>query len=106
MTETLFNESGQLPDSSGVIYTCPADTQTIVSLITYVNSGAGPNNVNLYFRPSGGTDRSIMEQDLALATLDLKEIRGPITMLEGDTLEADATNPSEVDFAIFGVQIT
>lgn len=94
---------GQLPNAKGTLYTVPAVTQTIAVLITLVNSGAGTNNVNIYIN-SGGTSRRISVLDQPMGTGEKIEIRGPFTLEAADLIEGDATNATEVDYTINGVE--
>ena len=92
---------GQLANSKGTLYTTPASTQTIVKSITFYNSGAGANVVNLYIKP-GATSRQLMKR--TIITLDAAQWTTEITLEAGDLIEGDATTANEVDYTISGTQ--
>ena len=93
---------GQLANSKGTIYKTPASTQTIIKRITLVNTNTATENVNLYFKASGGTSRRIIVQDVPLAAKALLIMDDEVTMEAADILEGDTTTASKVDFVISG----
>ena len=92
---------GQLSNSKGTLYTCPASTQAIVVAITLYNSGAAQNVCRLYVKP-GATSRVVHR--VALETLEHSQFITRITLEAGDLIEGDATSASEVDYTINGTQ--
>ncbi len=56
---------GQLPSSTGDLYTSGAD-ETVVASITLVNTNTSAEAVNLYLLPSGGTARRLIPKDMSL----------------------------------------
>jgi hypothetical protein len=98
--------SGQLAGAKATIYTCPALTTAIVRLVTYVNTGAAANTVNLYFKESAGTSRRIIPEDMSLSAGFSMEEANVITMSAGDELEGDSSTAAEVDYYISGVEKT
>jgi hypothetical protein len=95
---------GQLAASKTTIYTVPAATTTTVVTIVLVNTGAGDNSVNLYV--NNGTSRRIIPKDTTLVTGNMLETDRPYTLEAGDLIEGDATNATEVDYTIHGVERT
>lgn len=95
---------GQLANSKGTIYTVPASTQAIIKSITLVNTNTTTENINLYFKASGGTSRRVVVQDVPIAAKGLLIMDDEITMEAADTLEGDTTTVSKVDFVISGVE--
>ena len=57
---------GQLPSSTGDLYTSGADA-TVLAGITLVNTNISAEAVNLYLLPSGGTARRILPMNLSLS---------------------------------------
>lgn len=97
---------GQLPDVKGTLYTTPASTSTIVRNIILVNTGAGVNTVNLYYKKSAGTSRRICPKDLSLATGASAEIEICPNLEAAGVIEGDASTAAEVDYTISGIEHT
>ena len=95
---------GQLANTKGTIYTCPASTQAIIKTITLVNTNSTAEAVNLYFKASGGTSRRIIPVDNSLAASNLLIMDDEVTLEAADILEGDTTTASKVDYVINGVQ--
>ena len=95
---------GQLPNSKGTLYTTPASTQAIVQSIILVNTGSGANLVNLYKKASGGTSRRLITKDTSVAAGNALVVSVRPTLEAGGLIEGDATNATEVDFTINGVE--
>lgn len=98
---------GQLPNAKGTLFT--ATVATIVKGIILTNTGAGANLVNLYFKRNGGTSRRIIPKDTSLSTGDTLFWGGDVEIVvldAGGVIEGDATNATEVDYVISGVQRT
>ena len=113
MTITILNlGNGQLPSSTGVLYTVPASASTNVKSIVLVNaSTANTEQVNLYYVPSGGTKRHLIPLNWTLypsvnGASSVLEVMQNLTMGAGDAISGDATNASTVDYVISGVQFT
>ena len=97
---------GQLAAAKATIYTAPALTSTIVTSIILVNTGAGANAVNLYYKKSAGTSRRICPKDLSMAIGAAFEDIPPFNIEAGGLIEGDATNATEVDYVISGIEHT
>jgi hypothetical protein len=96
---------GFLPIATGVLYTVPALTDTIIKTITLVNTDASPVDVNLYIN-SSGTNRKIIPSDMQLKAGYSLETDEEYTLEAGDTVRGDADTASVVDFTIHGVEET
>lgn len=93
---------GQLGASKATLYTAPAATQTVVSIISLVNTDSSARTVNIYFKASGGTSRRIIPKDLSLAiganfVHDIK-----VTLEAADIIEGDASAADVVDYVLSG----
>lgn len=97
---------GQLANSKGEIYPCPAATQAVIKKITLVNTDSSARAVNLYFKASGGTSRRIIPKDYSLAVGALLVLDSFVveTLEAGDILEGDAAAATVVDYVISGVE--
>ena len=96
---------GQLAATKGTIYTCPAATQTIVQSITLVNTHSSALTVNIYFKASGGTSRSIIPKDTSLAAGAMMECLDKAKTLEAaDILEGSGGTAAKIDYVISGIQ--
>jgi hypothetical protein len=97
---------GQLPSSVGDLYTVPANKQTIVNTITFVNVHTADISVNLYSKKSGGTARNIIPKDLEMEPGDQMIFDDEINLEAGGKLQADATIADKVDYIISGMEKT
>jgi hypothetical protein len=95
--------NGQLPNAKGTLYTCPAATQTLVKTINLVATNIS-RTINIYIKRV--TSRRIIAKDTNLdITLELA-IERNIILEAGDLIEGDASAAAEVDYLIFGTEIT
>ena len=92
---------GQLPATTGDLYTVPAGTTEKI-VMTFVNTGAGNNDINIYIQRSGGTARLISPKDMTLATSEklIFDKEDEVTLSEGDKIQGNSTNANEVDYLI------
>lgn len=97
---------GQLADAKGTLYTVPADTQTIIKTISYVNTDGSARTVNLYIKPSGGTSRRIIPMNMSLGAGYMMVYDDEITLEVADEIEGDASLAAAVDYVINGVEKT
>jgi hypothetical protein len=106
MTITIKNlGNGQLPSSTGDLYTVPAATTAWVKIITLVNTNTVAETVNLYYLKSGGTARRIVTMNYSLSAGYYLEA-STISMGAGDKIQGDATDASKVDYVISGFEIS
>jgi len=95
---------GQLAAAKATLYTCPADTQTIIKTITLVNTDSSARNVNLYVNT--GTSRRIIPQNMELGVNYCFIFDDELTLEAGDLIEGDASATNVVDYVINGVEET
>ena len=96
---------GQLPAATGVLYTVPASTQTIIKTMIFVNTNVAVRTINIFLK-TGGTNRRIVPKDLSLKAQYLMETDQEYTLEAGDTVEGDASAASSIDFTIHGIEET
>ena len=96
---------GRLPATTGILYTVPALTQTIIKTITLVNTDSATRAVNLFLKPSG-TNRRIIPKDLSLGAGFSLETDRDYTLEAGDTIKGDASLAVVVEFTINGIEET
>jgi hypothetical protein len=100
---------GQLAASTGDLYTVPASTNALVSLISLVNIDTVSRVVNLYVKVSGQTARRVIPKDLSLGAgflLEAGNEKAGYTLGAGDKIQGDADVASKVDFIVSGVEQT
>lgn len=95
---------GQLAAAKATLYACPADTTAIIKTITYVNTDSSARTVNLYVKPSGGTSRRIIPNNMTLGIGYMMAWDNEITLEAGDVIEGDASAVNVVDYTISGVE--
>lgn len=102
---TKLLASGQLPLATADLFVVPAATTAIVVLVKLVNTDAVARLVNLYVKPSGGTQRRVSAVNKSLtAGADADEPKtGEFTLGPGDAIRGDADAAAVVDFTIHGV---
>ena len=97
---------GQLPTTKGTLYTVPVAAVTYVKRISFFNDNAAAQTIIVYVKP-GATSRKwrryVLEQNEAVDLLD----HGDALILEaGDTIEAQTTTATAVDYLLMGVEET
>lgn len=97
---------GQLPSSTGDLYTAPASTQVKISTMTFVNTHTSAITMNIFLLPSGGTARKLIPTDLSLGSKYLLVYDDEITMDTGDKIQGDASVADKIDYTISGVTQT
>ena len=95
---------GQLGTAEATLYTAPAATQTIIKRITLVNTDSSARTVNLYFKASGGTSRSIIPVDTSLAIGALLVMDDEVTLEAADVIRGKGAVASQIDYVISGVE--
>ena len=95
---------GQLSAAKSTLYTVPADTTTVIKLITLVNTNTTTEIVNLYFKANGGTSRRIIPEDMQLKPGYSLIFDDGIFLETSDIIEGDTTTASKVDYIISGVE--
>ncbi len=99
---------GQLANSKGTLYECPAGYSAIVKTMCLVNVAGAIRTVNLYVLRSGGTSRRILPVDASLAAsgTDSRWLESVTYTLDaGDKIEGDASVATCVDYSLFGGEV-
>ena len=95
---------GQLANSKGTVYTCPASTTAYIKSITVYNSNSTSETVTLWLNRTG-TSRVVFKA--TLTTGDYGEALDSVLVLEaGDIIQGQATTASMVDYTISVVEET
>lgn len=93
--------AGQVAAAQATIYTSSA--KSILKQLDFFNVAVTQETLSVWFKRSGGTarqiGRAVLQQNESAKVLSEGET---IVMSAGDTIEADATNASAVDFTITG----
>ena len=107
MTLTIKNlGNGQLPNTTGDLYTVPAATSAIVKSIIITNTNTTTEYFTIYFLKTSGTARAITPVSFALYANASYPITELITLAANDKIQGVTTTASKVDFTISGVEIT
>jgi hypothetical protein len=95
-------DEGQVSNSEGAIYTVPALTTAYIKGMTFTHSSATPQTLIIYVRQGAGTSRviyrCIMDEDYSLGAV------GSIALNAGDTIRAQTTTASVMDYTIYGIE--
>ena len=94
---------GQVASSVGSIYTSTG-VKTIVKSATFFNTNATAQTLNVYVTRSGGTRRQLY-RDASMAqytSFDLLSQGEVLVLSAGDSIDADTTTASAVDYVITG----
>lgn len=96
--------AGQLPSAVAAIYTVPVSTKAIVKSLILFNQNATDQTINVYITRSGGTRRQIYRFTgvQQYATIDVLTDGETWALSAGDTIDADTTTASAVDYTITG----
>lgn len=97
---------GQLAIAKTTLYTCPANTTTIIKTITLVNTDSSARDVNLYIKPSGSVSRRIIPQNMEMGIAYSHIFDDELTLEAGDLIEGDASAAVVVDYVINGMEET
>jgi hypothetical protein len=95
---------GQVPNTKGTIYTVGGSTVGYVKLINLFNTNAAQQTINLYVKRNGSVSRQLRQFVLAQYESGYYDL--PMTLSDGDIIEADSTNASAVDYLITGAEET
>jgi len=93
---------GQVSDSEGVLYTVPSSTKAYIRFMTFFNTNATPQTLILYVRKGAGTSRKFFQCELSQNRT--MECDSPIALGAGDTIRAETTTASVVNFVISGAE--
>lgn len=98
---------GQLPSSTGVLYTVPASTRTSITYFAITNTDTSPRTFNIYITRVSSSARRIAGKDWSIADGDFVNICDApegIRLSPGDTISGDASVGSKLDYVICGVE--
>ncbi len=76
----------------------------IVYNLRFVNTGGSNATVNLFFRPSGGSQVLIADQDLVVSASRTLVVKPELTMGTSDAIEV--TTSAAMDYVVSGVERT
>ena len=95
---------GQLPRSTGVLYTVPGSSSVIISRIVLVNTdGVNPHSATLYINGSANTNLYLPTTSIAQGDRITDE--GRITLAATNTIYGKADAGTEIKYHIFGLLI-
>jgi len=77
------------------------EVAAIVSNVRIVNNSGGSGIVNLFFKPSGGTQHRIYTRDFSLPMNEILVVKPELTMALGDTIEV--TTSAVMDYITCGM---
>ena len=95
---------GQVATTTGTLYTVPGATTAVLRSVTFFNTNATDQTINVYVTRSGGTRRQLRRFTpvVQYGSVDLL-VDGEVLILStGDVLEADTTTTTAVDYLITG----
>lgn len=97
---------GQLAIAKATLYTVPALTVAYMRYLTFFNTNAASQTVNLYLNTSG-TSRQVKRYVLAQYESAIwPDPNVTATIQAGDLVEADTTTATAVDYVLTGVEET
>jgi hypothetical protein len=95
---------GQVAATSTTLYAVPALTQAIIRTVSFVNVSGSDQAVVFRIKKSGGTSRVFSR--VVLATNEFAHEEDIGTLDAGDSIEAETTNATSVDYSVMGVEVT
>lgn len=96
---------GQLPSSKGTIYTVPASTIVLPTLLVMVQTSATPQTIEIWLNKTGASRRYLRIE--GVVQYDRIELHFAGEVLEaGDLVEAASTTANVVDYTLSGVKET
>ena len=94
--------TGQVANTEGAIYTVPASTTTYIKSMTFYNTGAIAQTLIVYARDGAGTSRvigrAVLQENWTC------KIDDSLVLEATDTIRAQTTNATTVDYSIYGVE--
>lgn len=94
---------GQLGAAKGTLYTVATSRQVIMRTVSFNHVAGGTQTVILYVKKSGSTSRQFSRAILLTNEFAHEEDIG--TLDAGDSIEAQATDASSVDYTVMGVEV-
>jgi hypothetical protein len=95
---------GQIPDTVGTLFT--ATVSTIIRSFDVYNNGPSQQNVVFYILRDGSTRRKVGRAELKADEFAEVVSEGKVWVLSvDDAIQAETTNPNQVDFTITGAEL-
>jgi hypothetical protein len=94
----------QVPNAATVVYTVPANTQTIIRNMIIVNPSGGSCWVKMW--TNAATDANIILPEVTLDAGEWGDDDDAITLEAGDTIRAQAQASTTITLTIHGVELT
>ena len=76
----------------------------VVTTMRFVNTDTAARSINVYFKRSGQTARSVLPVNLQLGAGNLVAEEGELSMGAGDKIQAKADSGNKIDFVISGIE--
>ena len=95
---------GQLANSTGTLYTVPANTSALIGHIRLVNNTGASHTAKLYH--DGTTDAQAILPTLTIEAGGWAEFSGGIVMEASDTISGVADAATSITYTIYGMEIT
>ena len=95
---------GQLANSTGTLYTVPANTSALIGHIRLVNNTGASHTAKLYH--DGTTDAQAILPTLTIEAGGWAEFSGGIVMEASDTMSGVADAATSITYSIYGMEIT
>lgn len=92
---------GQLPSTTGTLYTVPVGKTAYLKSIYLHNSGTTDQTVRIYINGATGADK-ILEGVVSGKDTFEWNVAYTVILSTGQTLRGDSTNASTVNYFIFG----
>lgn len=106
-TYKVLGQSTPSAATSTTAYTCPANTQTIVSLITVCNRSATPTSfrVGVDVNAAGDGNSDYIAYDVPIGANEMVELGKGVTLDASDLIRVYATLAT-LTFSVFGEEIS
>ena len=95
---------GQLANSTGTLYTVPANTSALIGHIRLVNNTGASHTAKLYH--DGTTDAQAILPTLTIEAGGWAEFSGGLVMEASDTMSGVADAATSITYTIYGMEIT
>ena len=95
---------GQLANSTGTLYTVPANTSALIGHIRLVNNTGANRTVQLYH--DGTTDAQAILPTMTIEAGGWAEFSGGIVMEASDTMSGVSDAATAITYTVYGMEIT
>lgn len=97
---------GQLPSTTGALYTVPSATTVAITYFSVFNTDSIPHTVVIFIKRAGGTARQIMSVSLVAGTfVNVCDDAQGIRLSAGDVISGGDGAGSKCDYLITGAVI-